>query len=160
MAERLLLGDVSSNLNQGAPSSEWTVNYLDARLGIVPEETHLETMAPEVYASLTKYRPLKRRVFETRGQYEPKRMNQLVEHFWTMDNDQENFIRTSCQVKNFERYLREGVFPRIVERMEWVLDETQWPNSRECFKMLTEMVSCHPDCDTDHWKSIELYLKN
>ena len=103
MAEQLLLGDVFAILNRGAPSSEWTVNYLDACLGIVSEETHLETMAPEVYASLEKYCPLKRRVFEIRRQYDPNRMNQLVENFWTLDNDQENCVRTSRQVKNLER---------------------------------------------------------
>ena len=47
MAERLLLGNVASLLNRGASSSEWTVDYLDARLGIVPEETHLQFAHPE-----------------------------------------------------------------------------------------------------------------
>ena len=160
MTERRLLGDVASLLNRGAPSSQWTVDYMDARLGILPEETQLETAAPEVYACLDKYKPLKRSVFETRGQYDPNRMNQLVENIWMLDNDQENCIRTARHVKNLERYLCEGVFPRIVEHAEWVLDESFWPISLECFKMLSELVSCHPDCNTEHWKAIELYFQD
>ena len=75
-------------------------------------------MAPKVYASLKKNRPLKSGVFRKRGQYDQNRMNRLVENFWTMDNDQENCVRTPRQVKNSERYLREDVFPTIVEHME------------------------------------------
>ena len=64
MAERLLLGDESSILIRGAPTNEWTVDYVNDRLGIPPERTHLEIMAPKVYASLKKYRPLKSGVFK------------------------------------------------------------------------------------------------
>ena len=158
MAERLLLGDVGSLLNRGASSSEWTVDYLDARLGIVPEETHLQFAHPEVYACLNKYRPMKSKIFQTRGQYDPNLMNQMVENFWLLDNDQENCVKTPRQMKNLKRYLRNDVFPRILEHAEWVLDETMWPISRECFDMLCEIVSCHPDCDTEQWRAIELYF--
>ena len=118
MAERLLLGDVSSLLNRGASLSEWTVDYLDARLGIVPKETHLQTADPDWYTCLNKYRPMKRKVFQTLGQYDPTHMNRAVENFWTLDNNQENCVKTPCQVKNLERYLRDDIFPRIVEHME------------------------------------------
>ena len=158
MAERLLLGDVSNLLNRGASSSEWTVDNLDARLGIVPEETHLESEHPDVYACLNKYKPMKDKLFETRGQYDSNIMNQTVENFWLLDNNQENCMKTPRQVKNLEKYLRVDIFPRILDHTEWVLDETLWPISRECFDMLCEIVSCHPACDTEQWKAIQLYF--
>ena len=160
MTERLLLGDLASLLNRGAPSSEWSVEYLDGRLGIVPEETHLQLADPDVYACLNKYRPMKSKIFQTRGQYDPTRMNRTVENLWILDNDQENCLKTPRQIKNLERYLRDDIFPRILEHAEWVLDETMWPISRECFDMLCEMVSCHPDCDTEQWRAIELYFQD
>ena len=43
--------------------------------------------------------------------------------------------------------------------MEWCLDDTVWPISRECFNMLYKMVNSHLCCDTDHWRSIELYFE-
>ena len=160
MAERRLLGDVASLLNQGASSSEWTVDHVDVRLGILHEETILQTVDPEVYACLNKYRPMKRKVFQTRGQYDSTRMNRTIENLWILDNDQENCLKMPHQVKNLERYLCDDIFPRILEHAEWVLDESFWPISLECFKMLCEMVSCHPNCNTEHWKGIELYFKD
>ena len=160
MVERRLLGDLASLLNQGASSSEWTVDHVDACLEILPEVTHLEFGHPDVYACLDKCKPLKDKLFETRGQYDSNIMNRVIENFWLLDNNQENCIRTNRHVKNLERYLCKGVFPRIVEHMEWVLDETMWPISLESFQMLSELVSCHPNCNTQHWKGIELYFKD
>lgn len=67
-------------------------------------------------------------------------------------------FRSEHQTKNFERYLKEDIFPKIVEECYWGLDETQWPIREEDYEALAETVDCHPNLNTHDWQLIVQYF--